>query len=240
MKLTILLGIFGVVLAGTSSAAPLCTFGTIASYEALGAGGCVIGDKVFSNFVYASTSGGTGVAVADTAVFVTPVVPVGPNLYSPGPGLIFSSAGWFVPSASTTSPSFVDSSFSFTVTVMNSAAALLEDGTLILSSYAVSGTGLADITETINPASIQLQVDSAGPFTDHKSFTPTTSVNVLKDLLVAVPRDRTGNGAGTAQIFSFEEDFSQVSSAPEPVGSFLIGSGLLALGFWRSRAARRG
>ena len=65
----------------------------MASYEALGAGGCVIGDKLFSNFVYGSTAHGTGVAVADTAVFLTPVNIDGVN---PGPGIVFSSTDWVV------------------------------------------------------------------------------------------------------------------------------------------------
>ena len=239
MKLTVILGTLGMALVSTANAAPLCVSGTIADYKALGADGCIIADKLFSNFIYASTSGGTGVAVADTAVFVTPVVPSGTGIYSPGPGLIFASDNWFVPSASTTTASYVDSSFSFTVTALNGSGALLEDGTLTLGQFSVAGTGLVDITETINPASLQLQVDSAGPLVDHKSFAPTSTVNVLKDLLVAVPRNRTGSATGSAQVFSFEEDFSQVSAVPEPIGAALIGSGLLALGVLRRRSKQR-
>ena len=55
----------------------------MASYEALGAGGCVIGERLFSNFGYVSTSGGNGTAVADTAVFLTPVDG------AQGPGIMF-------------------------------------------------------------------------------------------------------------------------------------------------------
>ena len=235
MKLSVLLVITVAAFVSAASAAPLCvTGGTMASYEALGAGGCVIGDKLFSNFVYGSTGHGTGVAVGDTAVFLTPVNAGGLN---PGPGFVFSSSGWVVPSASPTTNSFVDSSIAFTVTVVGSPL-LIQGGTLTLSSYSTTGTGITDITETINPAGVQLQVDGNGPFVSQKSFAPTTTVSVLKDLLVAVPILGTGNG-GFAQINSFEEDFNQ-TEAPEPVSTLLIGSGLLGLGLWRRRAVRRG
>jgi hypothetical protein len=235
MKLSVLLVISLAVFVSAASAAPLCVAGgTMATYEALGAGGCVIGDKLFSNFVYGSTGHGNGVAVADTAVFLTPVNIGGLN---PGPGIVFSSSGWVVPSASPTTNSFVDSSIAFTVTVVGSPL-LITGGTLTLSSYSTSGTGIADITETINPSGTQLQVDGNGPFVSTKTFAPTSTVSVLKDLLVTVPILGTSNG-GFAQINSFEEDFNQ-TEAPEPVSAVLIASGLLGLGLWRRRMVRRG
>jgi len=234
MKLSVLLAISLAVFAGAASAAPLCVVGgTMASYEALGSGGCMIGDKLFSNFVYGSTAHGNGVPVADTAVFLTPVNINGVN---PGPGIVFSSSNWVVPSASPTTNSFVDSSIKFTVTVVGSPL-LIEGGTLTLSSYSTSGTGVTDITETINPSGTQLQVDGNGPFVSTKTFAPAMSVSVLKDLLVTVPILGTSNG-GFAQINSFEEDFNQ-TEAPEPLSALLIGSGLLGLGIWRRRAVRR-
>src|SRR5260370_17713210 len=90
MKLSVLLVITVAAFVSAASAAPLCVAGgTMASYEVLGAGGCVIGDKLFSNFVYGSTGHGNGVAVADTAVFLTPVNIGGLN---PVPGIVFSGA----------------------------------------------------------------------------------------------------------------------------------------------------
>jgi hypothetical protein len=110
---------------------------------------------------------------------------------------------------------------------------------LTLFSFAVSGTGRANIGETVTPGSdpaFLLAVDSSGPFVDHTLFTPTNTVSVLKDVIVSVLPSETV-GSGTAQIFSFQENFSQI---PEPIGSVLIGSGLLALGIWRRRVSRRG
>jgi hypothetical protein len=225
MKLSVLLAIT-LVFVSAASAAPLCVAGgTMASYKSLGSGGCTIGNALFSNFIYLSTASGTGAVVPDTAVFLTPA---GDTF---NPGIVFSTTGWTIPSGSLTDDSLVDSTIKFTVSILDGTSTL-EDGTLTLSSYAVSGTGFADITETIKPSSIQLQVDSGGPFVSHLYFPPTNSVSVLKDLVVAVPQGSTG----TASISMFEEDFSE---APEPVSTVLIGSGLLGLGLWRRRAVRR-
>jgi hypothetical protein len=227
MKVTVLLGVISVASVGITSAAPLCTAigSTMDAYVAQGSIGCTIGDKLFSNFLYGSTGRGTGVAVPASAVTLTPV---GAGTFSPGPGIIFSSNAWLVPSASASTNSFVDSSISFTVSVLNGEL-IIDDGTLTLSSFAVSGTGTGRVSETISPGGIPLQVSSSGPLVSHAFFTPTNSISVLKDLLVAVPG---GVAPGSAQVFSFEEDFSQV---PEPVGLALVGSGLLAIGFWRRR-----
>jgi hypothetical protein len=229
MKLSVLVVMGLAAYSSIASAAPLCAAGgTMASYVALGIGGCEIGNTLFSNFFYGSTGHGTGVAVAPTAVFLTPV---GAGTFNPGPGIIFSSAGWIVPAGSPTTNSFVDSSIGFDVTLIGGLTTM-EDATLTMSSFTTTGAGLADITETITPSGIQLQVDSQnGPLVSHGFFPNTNKVSVLKDLLVTVQQGTTG----TAQVFSFEENFSQV---PEPVGSALVGSGLLALGFWRRRASR--
>src|ERR1017187_1505750 len=86
---------------GSASAAPLCTAigSTMAAYVAQGAVGCTIGDKLFSSFLYGSTGSGTGVAVPASQVFLTPV---GAGTYNPGPGIIFSSNAWLVPSVGAT------------------------------------------------------------------------------------------------------------------------------------------
>jgi len=224
MRLTVLLTA-ACIAAGVASAATVCVDGgTMASYQALGAGGCTIGDKLFSSFVYGSTAHGTGVAVPNTQVFLTT-----DNSNPYNPGIVFSSSGWVVASASARANSFVDSSIGFTVTVL-SGSPIIEDASLTLSSFSVSGTGVVDITETINPSGTQLQVDGVGPLVSHKNFAPTSSVSVLKDLLIAVPRLGTTSG-GSGRVNSFEENFSQIT--PEPVSSALIGLGLLAVGLWR-------
>src|SRR4051794_34348560 len=113
MKLSVLVVMVAAVFGSTASAAPVCVAGgTMASYMALGVGGCEIGNLLFSNFFYGSTGRGTGVAVPASAVLLTPV---GAGTFNPGPGIVFSSAGWIVPGGSPTVNSFVDSSIGFDV-----------------------------------------------------------------------------------------------------------------------------
>jgi hypothetical protein len=231
MKLSILLIMVLTAFVSVAPAAPLCAGGTMASYEALGSGGCVIGDKLFSNFKYGSTALGAGIAVLDTQILLTPVVA---DIYNPGAGIIFSSDNWVLSASEV--DSMIDSSILFTVTVL-SGEKNMEDGTLtLLSAPKPIGTGVvADLTETINPAGIQLHVAAAGSWVSHDYFPITNTVSVAKDLFLYVPAGAPGSGF--AQINSFEEDFSE---APEPVSGVLIGSGLLGLGLWRRRAASRG
>jgi hypothetical protein len=230
MKLSILLVLVLGAFVSVAPAAPLCVAGgTMASYEALGAGGCVIGDKLFSNFGYGSTVQGAGIPVLDSQVFLTPVIA---DVYNPGPGIVFSSANWVVSASGV--DSLVDSSIFFSVSVL-SGEPNMEDGTLTLSSFTVTGTGVADISETIGPSSTQLQVDSGGPFASHAYFPSTNTVTVAKDLFLFVAAGEPGSGF--IQVNSFEEDFSET---PEPVSVLLIGSGLLGLGLWRRRSIRRG
>jgi len=53
-------------------ASSLCVTGTLASYEALGAGGCMIGSLTVDNFSYSFISG--TVTIPDTSIIVTPTM----------------------------------------------------------------------------------------------------------------------------------------------------------------------
>jgi hypothetical protein len=231
MKLTVLLATILFAFASAGKAAPLCVDGgKMADYHALGAGGCVIGNALFSNFVYGSTAFGNGIPVADTAVTLTPVDG------AQGPGIIFSSNNWSV-SANASMPSQVDSTIKFTVTTLDGSP-VIGTGILTLSSSSWTGTGTGDIGETINPSGTMLEVYTGASgvvSVSSKEIPLTNTVSVLKDLRVNVPMGVAGSGF--AQITSFEEDFSE---APEPVSTVLIWSGLLGLGFWRRRVASRG
>ena len=49
------------IIQATAWCAP-CVNGTVADYVALGAGGCTIGDKLFNDFVFTASQGGTATA----------------------------------------------------------------------------------------------------------------------------------------------------------------------------------
>ena len=226
MKKIVLLATLAVALASMASASQLCTgvgTTTLADLIAMNTTGstCQIGDKLFSNFGLISTALTTAFAVPASAIIVTP------DSTDPyNPGLIFSSAGW-----NTTNSAQVDSKISFTVTVIPGGH-LIDDAGLTLISGSESGLGSGGITETLKGMGLQMQVDTFATPSSHVSFAPTTSLSVVKDLLVTTGPSASG---GFAQITQFEESFSEI---PEPVGTILIGSGLLALGVWRRRVRR--
>jgi hypothetical protein len=71
------------VAAGSASAAPLCVTGaTLQTYVALGAGGCMIGDKLFNNFVFnfsgSTSNAGVGVPLVPSDADVSVVTTTGP------------------------------------------------------------------------------------------------------------------------------------------------------------------
>src|SRR5580700_7841539 len=80
------------ILAFRLSATPVCVSGgTLASYEALGAGGCTIGPQTVDDFTFSVVSvGGGATAVSDTNITVTPTF--GAGLY----GVQFASTGFLV------------------------------------------------------------------------------------------------------------------------------------------------
>ena len=236
MRLSVLLAVTLVAFASMASAEPIfptcIAGGTMASYEALGVGGCVIGDKLFNNFSYSSTGSGTATAVPDSLVFLTPV---DAGTYSPGPGIVFSSNNWVVP-GSTTVTSILDMSFRFTVTVLPGGH-LIDDASLTLGNFNMTGNGTGNIGESLCNADCsaqlgrRLDVSAGGQLFDETSFAGTNTVVVQKNFSLAVPR----NSTGSISVSSFTENFSEI---PEPVGAILIGSGLLALGAWRRRGSR--
>jgi hypothetical protein len=216
-------------LAGIAAAAPLCTTATMAVYDVPGFS-CQISDKIFSEFTYAPSSGGNGVAVPDTAVTLTP------DFSNPSnPGFHFSSSAWTVSSLATdTFDSFVDSTINFRVTVVGNQP-FLEDNTLTLDSFFVSGPGaFAAVDESYNPdpSGLGLHVNSGPPPTtvDHSVFPNVSTIHVTKDLFIGAEAGTTS----TASISQFSENFSE-SQVPEPMGFVLLGSGLLGLGVIRRR-----
>ena len=72
-----------------ANAAPSCVRGTLASYIALGAGGCMFDNALYDNFTYAPTS---TVGISPANIIVTPILLPTPTLF---PGLNFT-APWSV------------------------------------------------------------------------------------------------------------------------------------------------
>jgi hypothetical protein len=217
MKASALLAtiLFGAV--SIASATPLCAIGgTMDSYVTLGSGGCTVGDLLFSNFVYNDSGSAPG-----SAVFLTPI---SSSLTNSGPGLSFTSDAW----TATGNGIFLDSSIFFDVGTVDGRP-LISGATLALVSSGATGDSGATIGENVVPGG-SLEVDAGGPYVSGIVFAPVNLIHIEKDLSVASLSD-----GSSAFIGTFDEGFSTV---PEPVGTVLIGSGLLALGIWRRRVGR--
>jgi len=233
MRRTVLIVAVLTALAGMASAFPLCLSDTAANYVAnynSPASACQVGDKLFYDFIYSGTSIGGVTPVPSSAVDIVGD-PSNPN----EPGLVFSSTGWTVSSTGGTHGTIdLDSSIQFTVVTLDGRPLILDSSLNFTGNFSVTGVAGADIAETVRPGGvppgISFHVDSTGPFASTVTFPSAVSlVTVSKDLVVIIPP----NQAGTATITSFREGFSE--NIPEPVGGFLIGSGLLGLGLLRRR-----
>ncbi len=227
MKRLIVVAMALCALVSIAPAAPVCVDGTMASYKALGAGGCTIGDMLFYSFFHLNTFNPTGQPVPDAAISIKPDISGGPFVY----GIILSSEGWTVPSGSPLGNSYVDSTIRFSVSV--AGPPLIKAASLDLTGGSVTGTGRATIDETLQPGGYFMHVAVGGASEHEIVFAGVPGVSVTKDLNVFVPI----NTEGSATITGFAEYFSH--PVPEPLGTVLIGSGLVLIGLLSRRQLKR-
>lgn len=213
-----LLVIFGMALSLASTARPdsipPCQTDSLASYEAL-ASGCLVGDLVFSDFVYRDTIIATEAGVPASSVTVTPIL--GPNV-----GLKFS--GDFNVSAL----NIEDELLKFSVQTENGQPNIGDFGLSMDASF--TGNGLVAIGENANNFAYHLEaytfLGGTGLNQDKTIDPPLSSIVLRKDILV------TGGSDGTASLVSFTETFSEV---PEPSFFWLVTAGLPVMLYVRRR-----
>jgi len=248
MRQTLIILAVLIAIANLTSANPVCTTNTMAYYMATykdATTGCMVDDKLFYNFNYSGTqSPGTGTPGSVLAPTSSQVMVTGSLLNPNEPGLVFTAPNgsggtlWSVNGTSIlSSPLYIDSNISFTVAVIGGLPNITDAFLDFAGHFAVSGRGLATIGETVvfdgGTSSIGLGVDSnVGPFSQTVNFTGVSFVRVSKDLLVTVPRSRSGPQVGSASITQFTEGFSE---GPEPISTVLFGSGLVGIGLLRLR-----
>jgi hypothetical protein len=210
----------------TAAAAP-CTPGSLASYIALGATGCTIGNDTFFDFQLvsdSSTGGATAIPASDITVEglgpsgTTGASAVAPFLSS-DVGVDFSTV-WAATAGET-----LDDDISFSVSVGGGAASITDAG-LVQDSY-TTGNGNVTVTEKgcsgiTYPCNQIWGVDTNDTsFVADTIFSSTGTLSVEKDIAISA-------NAGTAGVSSVADVFS-TSAVPEPRSlSLFLGLALVA------------
>lgn len=220
---SLVLGAVAMTSVGFATSVPLCASvagsGTVAStYEGYGSGGCQLGDKIFSNFVF-----------TNDAVWTT-ITPLNPDPLHEG----FNFGGAFAADGS-----FFTAAVFYDVTVIGGAP-LIEDMTLSIGGIGQIPDGTSfDVGEDITNGGNLIGSLDVGNFghplvlTDTANWSPVSSIHVVKDVSI-YPCGVNSTGECTTQ-FNFSEITQIVSQVPEPMTLSMMGIGLLGLGLLRRR-----
>ena len=214
--LTVVISLASIAVAGT--AAPLCIPGTLASYVALGPGGCMIGTDTISTFQ--TLSGITGsVAILPALVSITP------SGASNNPALTFNT--------SSTTGAILESIFtyrlsgaSFTGSMINlSNTSFTGNGVVTdIQNLCGSGTFGSDGVSGCTGTTLGPLVSAySGP--DQTTFAGKSFLSVTDDFTI------DGSAGGTATGGTFQDQFTAIpvaSGVPEPGTMFItsLGGGL--------------
>jgi hypothetical protein len=202
MKRTLLIFLLFACVSLVAQAAPCVSGASLASYIALGAGGCTFDGLLYNNFGYTNPSSGGGISPDASGVEVDTAVA------GPESGLDFV-ASWLAGTGQTS-----DGNIAYTVTC---PGCKISDVQLIMDGIGL-GTGIASVAETSTDSSVALGTTSSSGFTqltDSANITPVGSLNLLKDIGAS---GGTGGNGGSGHVSSVFNLFSttQITKTPEP------------------------
>lgn len=221
MKKTLLILLLFAFASVVTQAAPCVSGADLASYIALGAGGCTFDSLLFNNFSYSNPASGGGVSPDATGVDVDLVSGTEAGLEFVG--------SWLAASGQTS-----DGNISYSVTCENCQ---IDDLKLAMTGLGI-GTGVASVVETAtsNGSTTGLGVASSGgfnKFSDSTDITPTGSLDLTKDIGASGGTDGVGHVSGVFNLFST----NQTTMTPEP-SLVLLCCGFLGLLPMARRKAR--
>jgi hypothetical protein len=209
-RFTIQLGLLALV-AAVANATPLCTSDTWQNYINNFQAGCLVGDKLFSNFGISASN------VPASNINVSPDIGVGFE------GLFFSSGSYLAFANGTK-----DSTLTYTV---SAPGQIISSSTLTMAGRITSGTGVITVTEDLQQGVVDIpgspiSVSAAGSGAATLDFvgaggTLQTVLNVSTQIHVHA------NASSTATLSQITETFTQL--APEPLQSVMVGSGIILL-----------
>ncbi|MGA3130461.1 MAG: hypothetical protein ABSD59_06655 [Terracidiphilus sp.] len=210
MKVRFLLAAACALLASTTtkaqvSAGPNCVAGTLASYIALGAGGCMFEGTLYRNFTYGAPSSTT---ITPEQILVIPSSAA--SVVSPYPGLTFY-APWNVGAEGSLTSTIGYNTVPFPPNA--SSEVLTENLTLDLGAASIGGIiGSVEVTETVTPADLtlseQLQVFEICEDACRLQKTDTASLAGLQTLTFALNITLNGgNGGASLNYFTANESY---------------------------------
>lgn len=224
-----------IALAIPTLATPLCGLASFADYISLGAGGCQIEDKIYSNFGY-SISASPGVATPSaSAVSVAPLPAPPGGFLNPGGGLSFATGGWAVAGAD----QWMKVQIVYAVTVAPGWPYLINDASLIVAGNTLGGATVKTterVTSASNPANfLELSVHLPGAPAQQTILPlgPSKTVWVEKEISIST----VGAKAFAFGSVSIVQQRISQTAIPEAGTFLMLGGGLLAFAAIRRPAA---